>query len=365
MLVIKKEIHLLYSPVNRPAVLFLVATTISLLIGMLPWIPGADQASTFAQLGGWLLYTFPVAGFLMAGNLVQDVRWLKAYTWIFLVLGGIFTVVCWRFGVDGAANIFFQYGISTSIFWTMLAVVGLGQAISNKDLAMKWRLIAGAISILAIAFGWIRGKEWIAGWLPAVIAVGVMIFIKNWKQGFLLILIAAILLIPNFQKLYSQVNTGDQQWSTESRFMTWPILYKLVKIDPIFGLGMANPYHYTSLFPINGYYVVFNSHNNYWDLAIQTGMVGLGLFLWLAFEIFRLGLKVRKRAEDGFSFAYANTAIGLLIGCLFAGFLADWFLPYLYNIGFPGFRTSVLAWLFLGGLLSLDTIQRKRAENAA
>ena len=36
--------------------------------------------------------------------------------------------------------------------------------------------------------------------------------------------------------------------------------------------------------------------------------------------------------------------------------LADWFLPFVYNIGFVGFQASVLVWLFLGGLVSLDNL---------
>jgi hypothetical protein len=31
-------------------------------------------------------------------------------------------------------------------------------------------------------------------------------------------------------------------------------------------------------------------------------------------------------------------------------------LPFVYNIGFTGFRASVLAWLFLGGLISLEHV---------
>jgi hypothetical protein len=175
MFIDRREIRLTNVSVNRPAVLFILATTLSLGIGMLPLIPGAGQASKFAQFGGWLLYTFSVGALLMVGNLVHDVRWLKAYTWVFLLLGGIFLVACWRYGVNGAAQIFFRLGISTGIFWTMLAVVGLGQCLSNKDLAWKWRIFAGAVSLFGLAFGWMRGKEWIAGWLPAVIAVGVML----------------------------------------------------------------------------------------------------------------------------------------------------------------------------------------------
>ncbi len=45
---------------------------------------------------------------------------------------------------------------------------------------------------------------------------------------------------------------------------------------------------------------------------------------------------------------------------LASGMLGDWFLPYLYNIGIPGFRSSVFAWIFLGGLLALARIFDKQ-----
>ena len=36
------------------------------------------------------------------------------------------------------------------------------------------------------------------------------------------------------------------------------------------------------------------------------------------------------------------------------GILGDWVLPFFYNIGMTGFRSSVLVWLFFGGLVSLE-----------
>jgi hypothetical protein len=45
--------------------------------------------------------------------------------------------------------------------------------------------------------------------------------------------------------------------------------------------------------------------------------------------------------------------------------LADWVLPFFYNIGLTGFRTSMLAWLFLGGLVSLEQMSRQRADAPA
>jgi hypothetical protein len=48
---------------------------------------------------------------------------------------------------------------------------------------------------------------------------------------------------------------------------------------------------------------------------------------------------------------------------LISGLLGDWFLPFLYNISTAGFRSSLIGWFFVGGLLALD--QMRRREQAA
>jgi hypothetical protein len=45
-----------------------------------------------------------------------------------------------------------------------------------------------------------------------------------------------------------------------------------------------------------------------------------------------------------------------------AGMFGDWVLPFFYNVGLQGFRTSMLAWLFLGGLLSLEQMAVSRGS---
>ena len=70
------------------------------------------------------------------------------------------------------------------------------------------------------------------------------------------------------------------------------------------------------------------------------------------------------RVTDGFSRAYVFAVIGGLVGTLLSGLLGDWFLPFIYNIGIPGFSSAVFAWLFLGGLMALDRIQRESETKA-
>lgn len=52
-------------------------------------------------------------------------------------------------------------------------------------------------------------------------------------------------------------------------------------------------------------------------------------------------------------------ALGGLAGTLMSGMLGDWFLPFVYNVGLVGFRSSVFAWLFLGGLVVYEQLARQ------
>jgi hypothetical protein len=76
--------------------------------------------------------------------------------------------------------------------------------------------------------------------------------------------------------------------------------------------------------------------------------------LWFAWEIGRLGWRLRDRAPHGFARAYVYGALAGLVGTLAAGMLADWLIPFVYNIGFIGFRSSLWAWMFLGGLVAIE-----------
>jgi O-antigen ligase len=128
--------------------------------------------------------------------------------------------------------------------------------------------------------------------------------------------------------LITQVWDSTQQYSVASRTWTWPIMWELIKFNPITGLGPANYYYYTSLYSIVGWYVKFNSHNNYIDIVAQYGFLGLAAFVWLVTAISRVGWRLRSSVTDGFSQGYVNGALAGLAATLVSGFMADWFLPF-------------------------------------
>jgi O-antigen ligase len=144
----------------------------------------------------------------------------------------------------------------------------------------------------------------------------------------------------------------------------------LVKGHPILGLGPAayRYYGFTRWLSSGIGHALWlqprvSSHNNYIDIYAQMGLVGLALFAWFLLEVGRLGWRLAPRFQPtgapvggDFEAGYVQGALAGLAGTLVAMMLGDWFLPLVHNIGFPGFRTSALAWMFLGGLVALEAV---------
>jgi hypothetical protein len=158
---------------------------------------------------------------------------------------------------------------------------------------------------------------------------------------------------------------GTAEWieSGGSRLALIGRVIDVTMRNPITGLGPAAYRNYAKMKPLyyaGAYYLRpwVSSHNNYVDLFSHVGLVGLGLFFWFAVELARLGLRLRARFTEGFAAGYVNSILAAGAGALMLMLLADWILPFVYNIGFPGFQASVLVWLFLGGLVALEQMAK-------
>ncbi len=185
--------------------------------------------------------------------------------------------------------------------------------------------------------------------MPALAALGVIIFLGFPKLRPLVIVGALVVAI--FSITDSQVVVSSEDYSILTRVEAWKLIWKIIQANPILGLGMSNYYWYTPLFPILGYAVNYNSHNNYIDIVAQTGLVGLACFIWFLLASGWLGLRLKDAVPDGFARAFVIGAMGGLAGIIASGMLGDWVLPFVYNVGLYGMRSSILSWFFLGCLV--------------
>jgi hypothetical protein len=359
--IIVEKVHLPILP-SRPVwpLMFLLgAATLAFLVGQLPWFLFAQKASLSAQLGGLSVFFMAAGAFFLVGSQVKKLRWLEWMVWLFLGIGAIY--ILGRFSPVGGKvlqSIVNEKVYNHSLFWMWLVALSFSQAAFNTRLHPILRVGLGILTAAALYVSLGTDRAWTSGWLPSVVAIGIILFASSarWIWGLLAMGAAGAAL--KWDSIRSLLFGGDNQYSLMTRLEAWRILGEIIKVNPIIGLGPANYYWYTPLYSILGWSVQFNSHNNYVDLVAQTGLVGLACFFWFAWEIGRLGWRLRERVPAGFARAYVYGALGGLVGTLVAGMLGDWFLPFIYNIGLAGFRASLLGWMFLGGLVAIEQMTK-------
>jgi len=356
MLISKRKFLIIPSRTITPLMIFMVVVVLSFFTGQLSWFSTA-AASIPAQVVGVAIFFLSAGAFLLAAHNITDVRWLEWLTWTFLIFGGLYIFGQIVPGFNSITRIFQNGTYNQSIFWLLIVTLSASQAMFNKRLHLIWRLLLGGLAAVTLLENLNQTRFWLSGWMPALVSLTVIVWVGIPRlRGFLALGIVGVIFINN--KLFNFVLIGDNNaFTLSARFEAYQIVLNLAKSSLIFGLGPANYYWYTSLIPIMGYYVPINSHNNYIDIIAQTGIVGLVCFLWFIWEIGRLSWRLLDKApKDGFDRAYILGGIGLLVGLLVAAFLGDWVLPFIYNVGLRGFRSSALAWLFLGGLVALEHI---------
>ena len=355
MIVIKRQVRFVNSRTMRPLFLFIVISILSFGIGQLPWFYFASHAPIDAQIGGLAIFILAAGAFFWVANAELKQSWLEWLVWIFLFLGAIYAVGR-LLGLP--VDRFYQNGaIANSMFWTWLVALSFSQGLINNKLHIRWRIALLGLSLVSIYLAFVVNYDWKSGWAPALVSVAAILGLRYPR---LARFFAPFILVPVFYYLATKAIATDQySWGT--RIDAWITVIEIAKINPLLGLGFANYRFYAPLFPIRGYSIKFNSHSQYVDLFAQVGLIGLALYLWFFWEIGWLGWQLRERVSEGFAQAYVYGALGGIVGALVAGFLVDWVLPFVYNIGMNGFRTSMLFWIFMGGLVSLEQATRKMA----
>jgi O-antigen ligase len=329
------------------------------------------------QLGQWGIFALSAVIFLLAGDLGQRGRWLEMAVWTFLALG---TVVIVEFYLPPLRRLLGWSSpvmASRSMFWTWLPALAAGQLLFNRRLRLLARLWLVVLLAAAAYVVWFRLNDWVSGWAPFTVAAMAAVWLRVWQRnrtggmfvGLFLIVLAVILYPLVFTHAGGQSEL-DLSWG--GRQTLYQVVLDVVKDHPVLGLGpAAYRYHamtrWLSLGVGRALYLDprVSSHNNYIDLYAQLGLVGLGLFLWFLIEVGRLGWRLAPHFRRDFQEGYVQGALAGLVGTLVAMMLADWFLPLVHNIGFPGFRTSALAWMFLGGLVALEQVAGSRQQTEA
>jgi O-antigen ligase len=369
----RRGVRVARSRANLPLLLFLAAGLLSLLIGRATWDPLVPVDSDFllVQLAQWAIFVFSALAFWLAANLVTGKAALWRLTAFFLLVAGAVAILSLIPGVLDQVRRFTTLAFIRAPLWVLLTALAGGQLLYNRRLSPPWRLFLIAALLAALVYAFIEEQDAASNWVGLTAAIGTLVWLRFPRLRWLLVVLVVLLTVAGvlIPAVYNFAG-GNAEWqgSGASRLTLIKRVIDVTMRSPITGLGPAAYRRYAAMEPLKygtAYWGVpnVNSHNNYVDLFSHVGIVGLALFLWFMGEVAWLAQRLRQRYKRGFAAGYVNGMLATWVAIMVLMLLLDWFLPFVYNVGFLGFQASVLVWLFLGGIVALE--QAADRETAA
>jgi hypothetical protein len=198
------------------------------------------------------------------------------------------------------------------------------------------------------------GVTWLSGWVPIVLAIAVISFLRSKKLFLILVIILVIVVLVSFN-WWTEVFAAENAESG-NRFDKWEFLFLHHSTLGHWFLGtgpFGNAQYFITYFPNNS----ASTQNNYIDIFLQFGIIGFLAFIWMLGAIAWEGYKLHTtKIGDGFIAGFVNGSIGAFVGVVFAMTLGDWFTPFVLNQGLHAFAYTVSSWIFFGALCAVPVI---------
>ena len=357
MLVVDKRLQLKPSRINLPTLGFIAGSVISYLWSnafrdplVVVW-----HSWPFVQIGALSVIILLPGALLLTANSISELRWLKLLCWSMIVIGML-----------SLASEYLHLGLSflnsRGLFFLWFVSLAYAQVLFNKEIPLWLRLVLLGFVGMWLYFYFLARVTWLSGWLPPLMAVGTITLMKSKKLALVLVLVVVVYVGLRWDYYTGTVLEDESQESGHTRLAAWEHNWRVTGRHLLFGTGPAGyAAYYVSYFPSEA----MATHSNYIDVLSQNGIVGLVFCLWLfgALGWTGYGLCRRLKGTGDFTEGFANATLAGWVGCVVAMGLGDWLFPFVYTQTIAGFDYAVYSWIFLGGMVALDTIcQRENAQ---
>jgi len=334
------------TPFNRALLAF-----IAVCIFSMPWgILWADPILNWRVMGNFrITQTASLLSLLalmwtpfIVGRFI-DRHWkIWFYLWSFIVAGTLMTI-SQVFAIK-------QAFLSDQGLWGLWFVMPLaGLVIVYPHTPWHGRLLGAALLGWHLHLVVIKNSLWVSGWLPTLAGLFALIFLHSRKLFVILLIIVIPYAVIGPGRDYLEKVTADNiEEGSSGRLEIWERNLGIVREHWLFGTGPAGyaPYNMT-YFPWDAR----STHNNYFDILAQFGVVGFGLWLWFMGASLWYGWRTVQIAPPGLLRTVAIVATAGWAAALLSMVFGDWILPFVYNQGIVGFRYAVYSWIFLGLLV--------------
>ncbi|NQT32498.1 MAG: O-antigen ligase family protein [Candidatus Omnitrophica bacterium] len=180
-----------------------------------------------------------------------------------------------------------------------------------------------------------------------------VVFLGIFKSRKLLIAAIMILWImavpfiaPFVVKENSVRNVASEDSSIVNRLQSWHETMNIVKDFPLLGAGLNT---FSTVRPwyriYKRTYECYYPHNSYLHMAAESGLLGLGAFIWIIGCLFKMSVVNLRKIPDKF---HKSFLVGLMAGLF--GFLVHSFV----DTNFYSLQLGVLMWFVMGIIVAIQ-----------
>ncbi len=349
--IIDKKLAIKKTKINLPLCLFVFWSIFLLLVDI------NNFGRNILGLRNLLEYSLV---FLLAVNLIKNRSWLKKYILLILLIGVVVATLnsyLYIFKEELFVNInrtiapgypplnitrlgrmaplLFMGAEYYAYYMAMIACLLAGFLLFVKSKLLKIILMIGVGSVI-LSLLLTHTRAGVLALFVAFIFYGLRYNRKLLVAFIILILIGSTFLPP---KMYQRYVSGVLGGSLPLRLYVTRDAFLVAVTSPVWGIGLGN---------VGAAAVVHNRlstpHNYYATLALQTGFIGLMLYLSILWIFLKTSINVFRRIEGGYF-------KGLMAGMIM--FFIAFSVVALFGGG-EGYLTAPFFWLFGGFVIILD-----------
>jgi putative inorganic carbon (hco3(-)) transporter len=373
-----------YSPITLPLLAFCAFTFLTIINpevtrwerGLLGWrlvasslllhFLGFYAFDSFQRLHRFLILFWYVAGAVALYGVIQLLRGFTAAEWVWIQA----LPAAMRIQGTGRYRILSTMGSAVDLgFFLSLSVVSLLTMLTYRG--EKNLLRQGLLLLMFVSLTYTFTR---AAWVATFLGVLFVLAYRMWHLKKLRLLLPTILLgaafiaisLPFFANAISNVvenpalrervgslSNPIQDKSMQDRYATWASNWALVKRYPLgMGAGMTGAAGLRYPEPPGPTPVTID--NSYLKVLLETGWLGLALFLWLLGATLYRGVKLTSHLRDRYQ------ATGLALSGCFIVFLVIMFFGEYIELN----PARSIIWILSGLLFSLPRLQRMEQANS-
>ena len=319
--------RVLRSPRHRSGLIgvYLLTCLIVSVYGLRQWFFGADALATWVDPASSLANTTRVYSYLGNPNL------LAGYLVPAVALSAM-AVFVWP-------------------SWTQKALAGVMVLVNLPCLVLTFSR-GGWLGFVAASFvGLILLVYWWSIRFPPFWRIWALPLIVGGAAAFLFF---AVLFVEPLRERVSSIFVGSKDSSNNFRLNVWGAVMDMIRARPVLGIGPGNV-AFNQVYPLfqRPQYTALSAYSIFLETAVEAGLVGLGVFLWLVLVTFNQGwTQLQRLRQFGDSQGYwLMGAIAAQAGLLTHGLVDTiWYRP----------QVSTLWWLMMAIVASYYTVQPLR-----